>query len=143
MENSITLTLEVPTPFKYVYWREYMQIVLHNKVLYRVTIGTEVEPQQYLEKSKYLNKGDEYFGFVCIHISKELMFHHDGLKNLKEVWDKLGSLFDRKDELRGHILKNEMIALQPNNFKNIQHFFSKFKSLVMQSKQCRIDKKDE
>ena len=36
-----------------------------------------------------------------------------------------------------------MIALQPINFETIQQFFSKFKSLVIQCKQRRIDKKDE
>ena len=72
-----------------------MQIVLHNKGLYRVTMCREVKPHQYLEKFKYLNKLDESFGFMCIHISRELMFHLDGLKTLKEVWDKLESLFGK------------------------------------------------
>ena len=63
-----------------------MQIVLHKKCMYRVTMGKEVEPQQLLEKSKYLNKLDEAFGFMCIHISRELLFHIDGLKTPKEVW---------------------------------------------------------
>ena len=45
-----------------------MQIMLHKKGLYRVAMGKEVESQQPLEKSKYLNKLDESFGFMCIHI---------------------------------------------------------------------------
>ena len=76
-----------------------MQIALRNKGLYRVTMGREVEPQQYLEKSKYMNKLDEAFGFMCIHISRELLFHLDGLKTQKEVWDKLESLFGKQDEI--------------------------------------------
>ena len=36
-----------------------------------------------------------------------------------------------------------MIAPQPKKFETIQQFFSKFKSLFMQCKQCGIDKKDE
>ena len=77
---------------------------------------------------------------MCIHISKELLFHLYGLKTPKEVWDKIESLFGKQDELRGHILENELIALQPSNFETLQLFFSKFKSLVMQ---CRNEKKDE
>ena len=76
-----------------------MQIMLHNTGLYRVTMGKEVEPQQPLEKSKYLNKLDESFGFMCIHIYKEFLFHLDGLKTSREVWLKLESLFGKKDEL--------------------------------------------
>ena len=74
---------------------------------------------------------DEDFGFMCIHISRELLFHLDGLKTPKEVWEKLESLFRKKDEMRGHIMKSELIALQPSNFVTIQQFFSKFKSLFM------------
>ena len=74
MENSTTLTPKILTPFNYLDWRADMQIVLHNKGLYKVTMGREVKPQQRLEKSKYLNKLDEEFGFMCIHISKELLF---------------------------------------------------------------------
>ena len=103
----------------------------------------EVEPRAAIEKSKYLNKLDEAFGFMSIHISKELLFHLDGLKSPREVWMNLKSMFGNQYELRGHILENELIALQPNNFETIQQFFTKFKSLVMHCKQCGIDKKDE
>ena len=72
-----------------------MQTVLRNKCLYRITMGTEVEPQQYLEKLKYLNKLDEEFGFMCIHISRELLFHLEGLRTPKEAWEKFEPLFGK------------------------------------------------
>ena len=143
MENSTSLTPIILTPFNYLDWRDDMQIVLCNKGLYSVTIAREVKPQQPLENSKYLNKLDEAFGFMCIHISKELLFHLDGLKTPREVWQNLELSFGNKDELRGHILENEPISLQPINFETIQQFFSKFKSLAMQHKKCGIGKKDE
>ena len=74
-------------------------------------MGREVEPQQPLENLKHLNKLDEAFGFMCIHISREILFHLDGLRTPKEVWDKLKSLFGKQNEIRGHILENEPIAL--------------------------------
>ena len=61
-------------------------------------MGTEIEPRQYIEKSKFLNKLDEAFGFMCIHISRELLFHLEGLRTPKKVWDKLESLFGKQDE---------------------------------------------
>ena len=60
-----------------------MQISLRNKGLYSINMGIEVEPQQYIEKSKHLNKLDEDFGYMCIHISREMLFHLDGLETLK------------------------------------------------------------
>ena len=83
MDNSLTLNPKIVTPFNNLDWRKNMQIVFLNKGLYKVTMGREFEPQQYLEKSNYLNKLDEAFGFMCIHISMELLFHIDGLKTPK------------------------------------------------------------
>ena len=79
-------------------------MALHNKGLYMMTMGREAEPQQYVDNSKFLNWLDEAFGFMCIHISMDLFFHLEGLRNPKEVWDKPEYLFGKKDELRGHIL---------------------------------------
>ena len=123
-ENLAALTPRILTPFNYLDWRDDIHIVLCKKGLYKVTIGEEIEPQQPLAKSKYLNKLDEAFGFMCIHISRELLFHLDGMKTPKEVWEKLESLFGKKDELRGHIMDNELITPQTRNFKTIQTFFS-------------------
>ena len=45
--------------------------------------------------------------------------------------------------MRGHQLENELITLSPTHFEMIQDFFTKFKSLVLQLKQCGIEKKEE
>ena len=74
-------------------------------------MGREVEPQQHIEKYKFLNRLDEAFGFMCIHISREILFHLEVLRSPKELWDKIEYLFGKQDELRGHILDNEVIAL--------------------------------
>ena len=73
MEYLASLTPNILTPFNYLDWRDNMKIVLRNKGMYMVTMGKEVEPQQPLENSKYLNNLDEAFGFMCIHISRELL----------------------------------------------------------------------
>ena len=143
MENLNPLTPRILTPFNYLDWREYMQITLCRNSMYRVTMGKEFKPQESIEKSKFLIKLDEAFGFMCIHISRELLFHLDGLKTPRKVWMKIKSLFGKKYELRGHILDNELISLQPSSFETIKQFFTKYKSLVRQCKQCGIEKKDE
>ena len=120
-----------------------MQGALCNLGLYRMTMGRETEAQQYVEKNKFFNQLDEAFGFMCVHISKDILFHLEGLRTQKEAWDKLESLFGKQDDLRGNILENELIALQPSSFKYIQQFFTKYKSIVLQCKQCGLERKDE
>ena len=78
-------------------------------------MDTEVEPGSAIEKSKFLNKKDEAFGFLCLSISRDLLFHLMNLKTLKEIWDKLESLYGNHDELRVYQLENELMSLQPSN----------------------------
>ena len=100
-----------------------MQVALHKIGMVRMTMGRENELQQYVENN-FLNWLDEAFGFMCTHISCDLLFHLEGLRNPKEAWDKLKYLFGKQDELRGHILENELISLYPNSFGSIQQFFT-------------------
>ena len=111
-----------------------MQVSLCNKGYFRIILGREAEPHHPAEKNKFMNRLDEGFGFLCTHISKDLLFHLEGLRSPKEAWENIEVLFGKKDELRGHFLENELIALQPNSFYTIQQFFTKFKSLALQ---CR------
>ena len=62
-----------------------MEIQLHAIGLYRVTMDTEEEPTHVIDKDRFLNKKDEAFGFLCLSISKDLLFHLLGLKNPKEI----------------------------------------------------------
>ena len=76
-------------------------------------------------------------------ISRELLFHIDNLTTPNEVWVKLETLFGKTDEPHGHQLENELISLSPTHFDTIQEFFTKFKSLVLNLKQCGIKKKED
>ena len=86
-----------------------MQVSLCNIGLYRMTIRRETEPQQYVEKNKFLNQLDESFGFMCTHISRDILFHLEGLRTPKEAGDKIESLFGKQDDLQGNILENELM----------------------------------
>ena len=120
-----------------------MKVSLHKLGLYRMTMGRETEPHYPADKNKFLNRLDETFGFLCAHISRDLLFHLEGLKTPREDWEKIKFLFGKKYELQGHILENDLISSQPISFKTIQQFFPKFKSLALQCKQCGIERKDE
>ena len=87
-------------------------------------MGREIEPQQYVEKNKFLNRIDEAFSFMFTHISQHLLFQLEGLRNQTEAWDKLEYLFGKQDDIQGNILDNELISLHPNSFESIQQFFT-------------------
>ena len=119
------------TPFNYHQWKGDMEIQLHAKGFYRVTMDTKIEPNHVVDKARCWNKMDEAFGFLCMSISKDLHFHVTGLKNSKEIWDKLANLFDKQDDMRIYRLEIELISLHPSNFKTLNEFFTKFKHLVL------------
>ena len=106
-------------------------------------MDTEAEPTNVFEKGKYWNQLDEAYGFLCLSISRYLLFHITGLKNPKEIWDQLSTLFDKQDDLRIYQLENELISLDLGKFETMNEFFTKFKHLVLQLKQCEVDKEDD
>ena len=108
-----------------------------------VTMETEAEPNAAAENIKWHNRRDEAYGLLCLSISRDLLFHLDGLTSPNEVCEKISDLFGKRDEMRGHQTENELISLSPNSFESMQLYFSKFKALVLQLKQCGIEKKDE
>ena len=69
--------------------------------------------------------------------------HLESLRTPREAWEKLDILFNKQDEIRGHILENKLVSLHPSGFDTIEQFFTKFKSLVIQCRQCGIERKDE
>ena len=59
-----------------------MLVSLCKLGLFRMTMGIETKPQQYIEKKKILNQLDEAFRFMCTHISWDILFHLEGLRTL-------------------------------------------------------------
>ena len=106
-------------------------------------MSREIEPPHPTENNKFLNRLDEAFGLLWTHISWDILFHLEGLNNPKEYWENIEFLFGNQDDISGHKLENELIESQPNSFKTIQQFFTKFKSLALQCKKRRIERKDE
>jgi len=88
----------------------------------------ESYPNAAAENIKWHNRRDEAYGLLCLSISRDLLFHLDGLISQNEVWEKLVELFCKIDEMRGHQIENELISLSPNRFESLQLYFSKFKA---------------
>ena len=141
--SSQTPEPQILTTSNYLDWRIDMQLALNKHGYHRIIHGWEAEPHQPVEQNKFLNHCDEAFRYLCTYISRDLLFHLEGLRTPREAWEKLDSLFNKQDELRGHILENELVSLHHSSFDTIEKFVSKFKSLMLQCKQCGIEQKDE
>ena len=117
------------TPFNFFEWKVEMEILLREKGLYRVAMETEVDPNAAAEKIKWHNRRDEAYGLLCLSISRDLLFHLDGLTSPNEVWEKLVDIFGKTDEMRGHQIENELISLSPCSFESLQLYFPSLKPL--------------
>ena len=60
-------------------------ILLRVKGLYRVTMENMVDPNAAAKKIKWHNRRDEDYGLLCLSISRDLLFHLDGLTSPNEV----------------------------------------------------------
>ena len=107
-----------------------MESFLRTKLLFRLTEETEAMPILNHDKEKYLNRLGEAHGYLFLSVSQDLHFHIQELNTPKEIWDKLASLFDKKDEMRVHQLQNELISLNPSKFETMNEVFTKFKNLI-------------
>ena len=73
------------TPFNYFGWKKQMEIHLKHKGLYRVTMGTEIEPIGAIEKIKWFNRCDEAYGTLCLSLSFDLIFHIESCTTPNEI----------------------------------------------------------
>ena len=101
------------------------------KGLFRVTMETEVDPNAVAKKIKWHNMIDEVYGVLCLSISRDLLFHLDRLTSPNEVWEKLQTLFGKKNKMQGNLLEYELVLPIPSNFESLKVYFSKFKSLFL------------
>ena len=85
------------TPFNLFEWKDEMEILLREKGIYRVTMDTEVYPNAAATKIKWHNRRDEAYGLLCLSISRDLIFHLDGLTSPNDVWEKTETLFRNKN----------------------------------------------
>ena len=61
-------SVDLLTPFNLHSWKGDMEIQLHSRGLYRVTMDTKDELGSAIDKSRFLNKKDEAFVFLCLSI---------------------------------------------------------------------------
>ena len=106
----------IPTPFIYVDQREDMQLELCKQGYYRIILGRDTEPHHPVEKNKFMNCLDESFSYQCTHISKDLLFHLEGLRTAREAWEKLEVLFGKQESFD---------ILTSQNFRGILSFYAK------------------
>ena len=62
-------------------------------------MDTEEDLGSAIDKSRFLNKKDEAFRFLCLPVFWDLLFHLSGLKIPKKNWDKLEALYGKQDDV--------------------------------------------
>jgi hypothetical protein len=82
-------------------------------------MAMEIEPMSSIKKSKYLNRMDEDYKSLYMHISPEFLFHVSSCKTPDEIWKTMDEIFGKQDEIRGHMLEVELLSLDPKIFENI------------------------
>ena len=88
-------SVELLTLFNFHQWKGDKEIQLHAIGLYQATIDTKEDPNHVIDKDIFFSNNDEAFSFLCLSISKDLLFHLSGLKTPKEFWDQLASLYGK------------------------------------------------
>ena len=88
-------SVDLLTLFNFHSWKGDMEIQLCARGLYRVTMDTKEEPTSLTDKARFLNKKDEAFRFLCLSISRDLLFHLSGLNTPKKICDKLETLYGK------------------------------------------------
>ena len=106
-------------------------------------MATKAYPNAFAEKIEWNNRRDEAYGILCLSILRDLLFQIDSLTYPNEVWEIIEEIFGKTDEMRGHQINNELISLNPSSFESLQLYFTKFKALVLQLKQCGIEKEEQ
>ena len=123
------MSSQTPEPWilknsNYLDWRIDIQLALHNNSYHRIIYGWEAETHQSVQQNKFLKHCDEAFRYLCTYISKYLLFHLEGLRTPREAWENLDIFFNKQDEIRVHILENELVSLHPNSFETIEQFLN-------------------
>ena len=67
--------MELLAPLNYHQWNEDMEMQLHSKRIFRLTMETEKDPIHYVDKEKYWNRIDEVYGCVPLNLSRSSLPH--------------------------------------------------------------------
>ena len=82
MDRSLVPLL---TPFNYDDWKLKMMNFLKSKCLFRITMGTEIEPLLDAKKTRWINGYDKAYGIICIVVSPNIFDHIISIESPNEI----------------------------------------------------------
>ena len=77
------------------------------------------------------------------YVHDDLIFHINNCGTIKESWHKFTSLYAKVDKARGFELDDNLMSLDPKEFKTIQDYITKAHELRSMVKDCGITIDDE
>jgi hypothetical protein len=120
-----------------------MEDLLRSKGLYRITLGKEKAPTDVDKKAKWNNRNDKVRGLIIISISPNLRYHFQDINDPKESWITIESMFGKLNIIRTQQLENKILTLSPYDFSCLGNYLSRFKTLRILCKECKIKMEEE
>lgn len=74
------------TTSNFLEWKSHIKITLKKLGLYRVTMGTKLEPTSAVEKRKWFNQCNEAFVTLFMSISLDLLVYVESCNTPQEFW---------------------------------------------------------
>ena len=102
MDQSLVPLL---TPFNNDEWKMKIINFLKSKRLFRIKMGTKIEPLLDVENPKWLNKCDKFYGILSLYVSPNILDQIISIESPNEIWTTLEVLFGDKGDLRGNHLE--------------------------------------
>jgi hypothetical protein len=76
-------------------------------------------------------------------ISPDLRFHLQQIDKLDEYWEKIESVFGKKNIIQAQQLENQVLTLSPSDFSYIEEYLYKFKTLRILCEECKTKMDEE
>jgi hypothetical protein len=80
---------------------------------------------------------------IIMSISPDLRYHLQEIDDPEEAWDKIESMFGKLNIIRTQQLENQILTLSPSDFSFLVDYLSKFKTLRILCKECKIKMEEE
>ena len=136
----MTSSVDLLTPYNFHSWKGDMEIQLHSKGLYRVTMDTEDEPGSAIENQYSWTRRMKHSD-SCASLFPKIFFSiFRDWRLQRKFGTNLETLYGEQDDLRVYHLENELMSLQSSNFDTLNDFFTKFKHTILLLKQCKVEK---
>ena len=127
------------TPYNYHEWKQVVSNQLMSIGFLRMMLGQDLEPTTGVaERRKWFDRRDKALGSLRFTMFDDFLYHIASCTHPHDAWTTLEGIFGKSDRIRKFKLENELIGLSSCDFDNIQDFFFKFNSIILELSNCGL-----